>query len=71
MHVQRWIIARLGTAPFIAAAPDDSPHMPVAISLWDAIGYQRELPARCLPAWAKTAPQPMAYIWAVCFWHSA
>ena len=37
-------VAERGSARFIASIPDDPHHMLVAISLWDAAGYQRELP---------------------------
>lgn len=36
--------AERGTAKFIAAIPDDPHHMLVSISLWDAAGYERDLP---------------------------
>ena len=37
-------VAERGTAQFIASIPGDPTHMLVAISLWDATGYERELP---------------------------
>ncbi len=37
-------VAERGSAQFIASIADDPNHMLVAISLWDATGYERELP---------------------------
>jgi hypothetical protein len=42
-HIQRATSER-GTADFIAAIPDDPDHMLVAISSWDASGFELELP---------------------------
>jgi len=42
-HIQHAVSER-GSARFIAAIPDDPEHMLVAVSRWDAAGFERALP---------------------------